>query len=44
MSRHLFAALAAEHGLQVECQFDSWGPDGRYDLSAYGDAITVCKR
>jgi ubiquinone/menaquinone biosynthesis C-methylase UbiE len=44
MSRRLFAALAAEHGLRVECQFDSWGPDGRYDLSAYGDAITVCKR
>jgi ubiquinone/menaquinone biosynthesis C-methylase UbiE len=44
MSRGLFAALAAEHGLRVECQFDSWEPDGRYDLSAYGDAITVCKR
>ena len=37
MSRRLFAALAAECGLQVECQFDSWGPDGRYDLSAYGE-------
>ena len=44
MSRRLFAALAAGRGLQVECQFDSWGPDGRDDLSAYGDAITVCKR
>jgi ubiquinone/menaquinone biosynthesis C-methylase UbiE len=44
MSRRLFTALAAEHGLRVECQFDSWGPGGRYDLSAYGDAITVCKR
>jgi SAM-dependent methyltransferase len=44
MSRRLFAALAAERGLKIECQFDSWGPDGRYDLSAYGDAITVCKR
>jgi hypothetical protein len=44
MSRRLFAALAAERGLQVERQFDSWGRDGRYDLSAYGDAITVCKR
>jgi SAM-dependent methyltransferase len=44
MSRDLFAALAVERGLQVECQLDSWGPDGRYDLSAYGDAITVCKR
>jgi ubiquinone/menaquinone biosynthesis C-methylase UbiE len=44
MSRRLFAALAVEHGLRVERQFDSWGPDGRYDLSAFGDAITVCKR
>lgn len=44
MSRGLFAALAAQHGLQMECQFDSWGPDGRFDLSAYADAISVCKR
>ena len=44
MSRRLFAALAAERGLQVECQLDSWGPDGSYDLSAYADAITVCRR
>jgi SAM-dependent methyltransferase len=44
MSRGLFAALAAERGLRVESQFDSWGADGRYDLSAYGDAITVCRR
>jgi SAM-dependent methyltransferase len=44
MSRSLFAALAVERGLQVECQLDSWGSDGRYDLSAYADAITVCKR
>jgi ubiquinone/menaquinone biosynthesis C-methylase UbiE len=44
MSRDLFAALAAERGLRVERQFDSWGPDGRYDLSAYADVITVCRR
>ena len=44
MSRDLFAALAAERGLRVECQLDRWGPDGRYDLSAYADAITVCRR
>jgi ubiquinone/menaquinone biosynthesis C-methylase UbiE len=43
MSRGIFAALAAERGLQVECQLNSWGPDGCYDLSGYGDAITVCK-
>lgn len=41
MSRGLFAKLADERGLTVERQLDSWGPDGRYDLSGYGDAITV---
>jgi ubiquinone/menaquinone biosynthesis C-methylase UbiE len=44
MSRELFAALSAECGLSVERQFDSWGPDGRYNLSSYADAITVCRR
>ena len=44
MSRRLFAALATERALKVECQLDSWGPDGRYDLSAYADTITVCRR
>jgi SAM-dependent methyltransferase len=44
MSRGLFAALAVERGLTVECQFDSWGPQARYDLSAFADAITVCQR
>ncbi len=44
MSRRLFAELARQNGLTVECQFDSWGPDGRYDLGAFADAITVCKR
>lgn len=44
MSRGLFAALAVERGLRVECQLDSWGPDRRYDLSGYADAITVCRR
>lgn len=44
MSQGLFAALALERGLRVECQLDSWGPDGRYDLSGYADAITICRR
>jgi ubiquinone/menaquinone biosynthesis C-methylase UbiE len=44
MSRDLFAALAVERGLQVERQLNSWGLDGRYDLSGYADAITVCRR
>ena len=44
MSRGLFAALAAERGLRIECQLDSWGPGGRFDLSGYADAITVAAR
>jgi ubiquinone/menaquinone biosynthesis C-methylase UbiE len=43
MSRELFAALASRYGLRVEAQFDSWGPDGCYDLSSYAEAITVCR-
>lgn len=43
MSRKLFAALATQRNLDVERQLDSWGPDGRYDLSGYGDAITVLR-
>jgi SAM-dependent methyltransferase len=42
MSRHLFAVLARERGLNVEAQFDRWGPGGIHDLVAYGDVITVC--
>ena len=44
MSRGLFASLAKGNGLLVECQIDSWGTNGRYDLSGYADAITVCRR
>lgn len=44
MSRELLAALARERGLAVQSQFDSWGEDGRHDLGAYGDAITVLRR
>jgi ubiquinone/menaquinone biosynthesis C-methylase UbiE len=44
MSRELIAALARERGLAVQSQFDSWGEGGRFDLSAYGDAITVLRR
>ncbi len=44
MSRGLLAVLAGERGLRVERQFSSWGPDGRYDLAAFADAITVLRR
>lgn len=41
MSRNLFAALARDSGLSVQNQFNSWGTNGSYDLSAFGDAVTV---
>jgi ubiquinone/menaquinone biosynthesis C-methylase UbiE len=44
MSRQLFAALAARQSLAVEAQIDSWGPGGCHDLSAYHDAITICRK
>jgi SAM-dependent methyltransferase len=44
MSRRLFAGLAAERKLTLERQLDTWGPDGRHDLGAFGDAITVLRR
>ena len=43
MSRRLFEVLASARGLRVERQLDTWGPDARYDLSAYGDCITVLR-
>jgi ubiquinone/menaquinone biosynthesis C-methylase UbiE len=44
MSRELFAALAEPRGLVVTRQFDAWGEHGEFDLSAFGDAISVCRR
>lgn len=44
MSCGLMAKLAAGSGLRVERQFASWGPEGRYNLDAFADAITVCRR
>jgi len=44
MSRSLFATSADQQGLAVEAQIDSWGEGGRYDLSAYHDAISVCRK
>jgi SAM-dependent methyltransferase len=44
MSRRLFATLAAERKLTVDRQLDAWGPDKRYDLSAFHDAITVLRK
>ncbi len=44
MSRNLFASLARARGLTIEDQIDAWGPEGRFDLSAYHDVISVCRR
>lgn len=44
MCRKLFAALAAERGLTLETQIDSWGEDRRHDLAAFHDAITVLRK
>jgi SAM-dependent methyltransferase len=43
MSSGLLAALAAERGLVVEEHVERWGPDGRFDLAAYGDVISVLR-
>jgi cyclopropane fatty-acyl-phospholipid synthase-like methyltransferase len=41
MTAELFAQMAQDEGLRVLEQFDSWGPDGRFKLSANWDAVTV---
>jgi SAM-dependent methyltransferase len=43
MSAGLFAGLARRRGLHVERQLRSWS-DGRHDLGAYGDVITVLRK
>jgi SAM-dependent methyltransferase len=43
MSAGLFAALAEERGLAVRRQIRSWS-EGRHDLSAFADVITVLER
>jgi ubiquinone/menaquinone biosynthesis C-methylase UbiE len=44
MSRELFAALAQPRGLALTRQIDSWGEDGQFDLAAFADVISVCRR
>ena len=43
MSARLFGRMAAARGFTVERQLRSWS-GGRFDLSAYHDAITVLRR
>jgi ubiquinone/menaquinone biosynthesis C-methylase UbiE len=38
---HLFARLLEKHGLALVRQFDSWGENGKYDLSRNRDCISV---
>jgi SAM-dependent methyltransferase len=42
MSAGLFAALGRERGLELERQIRSWS-DGRHDLGAFADVITVLR-
>lgn len=43
MTATLFAALARDHGLVVERQFDSWA-GGRFDVRPHGDVITALRK
>lgn len=43
MTGALFAALAVEHGLTVERQFDTWG-GGRFGVRLQGDVVTQLRR
>ena len=36
-----FATLLEKHGLTLVRQFDSWGENGKFNLSRYGDCISV---
>jgi SAM-dependent methyltransferase len=41
MTASLFAELVSAQGLSLVSQFDSWGPDGRFDVRRHRDAVTV---
>jgi SAM-dependent methyltransferase len=41
MTAGLFAALLEKHGLFLVRQVDSWGENGQFTLSRYGDCISV---
>lgn len=44
MTAELFATMLRQHGLTLVTQFDSWGPDGRFDVKTFGDTISVFKK
>jgi ubiquinone/menaquinone biosynthesis C-methylase UbiE len=41
MTAQLFTSLLEKHGLTLFRQFDSWGENGRFNLSRYCDCISV---
>lgn len=41
MTGRLFTALLEKHGLTLIRQFDSWGENGRFNLTRYRDCISV---
>ena len=40
MTARLFAALLEKNGLTLVRQFDSWGVNGRFNLTRYSDCIS----
>jgi ubiquinone/menaquinone biosynthesis C-methylase UbiE len=40
VSRELVRQLAQQHGLRVEAQFQSWGPNGEYWAKRFSDCLT----
>jgi ubiquinone/menaquinone biosynthesis C-methylase UbiE len=41
MTAAMFAEMVRERGLEIQAQFDSWGPGGQFDVRRHRDAITV---
>ncbi len=40
MTARLFTALLEKNGLTLVRQFDSWGVNGRFNLTRYSDCIS----
>ena len=41
MTAQRFSSLLEKNGLTLDRQFDSWGENGRFDLTRHGDCISV---
>ena len=44
MTGERFVQFVGSAGMVVVSQFDSWGPDGRYDVRRFCDTITVFEK